>query len=531
MISVLLVDDEVLVKVGLKSLVNWEDHGYSIVAEGENGEQGVELYKRYRPDLVITDIMMHPMNGIEMMREIKKFDPSAKFIVLSGYDEFDMVKQALKLGAIDYQLKLNTSAESLANLLDSARVEFQGTQEVPQTEKAENLDSQSRTVLQRDFLKNLIGNVFPDRDYIDAKKKSLGLSLDERRLYLSVIHTDFHRIVERYASKDFKLFEFMVLEILKEIGGEFYEGYVLPWSLGVFVMIFSTPSSETEEESAKKISDMSSVFQDMLREYFGFDFQVSSNGPCKGLESLHTVFEKTWVDSTVEPEQTGLELSGKSSEDSALSMETADPSLRETLTRAFDMLDIPVVESSFSKIFQHIESCQSTQINTLSTYCMQIVGFCDISLGVGFRNFCMENGVDINDLVSLNTKNDLLSWMNVYKDRVLEHLNILSAHKNILIENAKDYVLKNFSKRIVLNDVADYLKISPGYLSSLFTKYEGIHFIDYVNQVKINEAKKMLRTGNYKIYQVAYMLGYENSSYFSRIFKKVTGCAPKDLLY
>jgi len=194
-------------------------------------------------------------------------------------------------------------------------------------------------------------------------------------------------------------------------------------------------------------------------------------------------------------------------------------------------LDMELVKQSFQQLFQYMVSASPAQVDRLNTYCIQIVGFCDISLGDEFQRFCAEKGAPANSPSPMASKIVLLEWMKRYEGRVLEYLENLDSHKNILIENAKKYVQQNTSARIMLNDVADHLKISAGYLSSLFTKYEKIHFIDYVNNVKMQEAKKMLRSGNYKIYQIAYMLGYENSSYFSRIFKKVTGCAPKEISF
>ena len=529
MISVLLVDDEILVKVGLKSLINWESQGFQIIAEAENGEQGVELCKKHHPDLIITDITMHPMDGLEMMREIKKFDSNVKFIVLSGYDEFQLVQQALRLGALDYQLKLHMSSESLSELLASVRPIFQNSSA---KSSDEILDFQSRSVLQLDFLKSLIGGTFSDSEEIAKRKRAVGLSIHEKGLYLSVIYSDARSIVERYPAKDFKSFELMVLDTLRQIGGEFFDGYFFSWSLGVFVMIFSVSDREPPEETKEKIKDMDSVYQEMLQEYFGMDFSISTHGPCHGLENLRSEFEKTWLDAANRFEEAkSVSKLSETADGEPLQDFSADIALNDTLTHAFDGLDIPAVEDFFERIFQYITQVPSSQITMANSYCTQLVGFCDISLGSGFRSQCAENGIDINGLALLTGKENLLQWMKKYREEVLNYLNILMAHKNVLIENAKKYVLQNMGERIALNDVAEQLKISAGYLSSLFTKYEGIHFIDYVNQVKIKEAKKMLKTGNYKIYQVAYMLGYESSSYFSRIFKKVTGYAPKDMLY
>lgn len=531
MISVVLIDDEMLVKVGLKSLIDWEKQGYRIVAEGENGEQGIALCKKYNPDLIITDIMMHPMDGIEMMKEIKKLNSTVKFIVLSGYDEFGLVKQALKLGALDYQLKLNTSEESLLELLNSIRPVFEENQKRgPSPTGDGNLNSGSLSVLQSDFLKNVIGNVFPGKEQIDCRKKELNVCLNEQKLYATVIDTDYHQIVKRYPPKDFKLFEFMVLEILREIGSEFFDGYFVGWSLGVFIMIFSVPPSEAAKDTGKKIADMSFVFQDALQEYFSFDFQVSTSGPCEGLENLHQAFGKIWNIASGGPKAAGPGLPPESADHTANPSLPSEPELCETLTRAFDVLDTDTVRNSFDHVFESIKNSDTFHIGSINAYCTRLVGFCDISLGTGFRDFCIESETDINELASLTERDSLLLWMKNYEGKILKYLNILMAHKNVLIENAKKYVQKNLSQHIVLNDVSDYLRISAGYLSSLFTKYEGIHFVDYVNHLKIEEAKKMLRTGNYKIYQIAYMLGYENSSYFSRIFKKVAGYAPKDLL-
>ena len=124
MIRTVIVDDEVLATIGLKSMIDWQAYGYEIVGEAGDGEAGLATIRRILPDLVITDLMMPRMNGLEMMRKALSEQPGIRFVVLSGFNEFDLVKQALRLGARDYLLKLSLRPDTLIDTLSVLRREI-----------------------------------------------------------------------------------------------------------------------------------------------------------------------------------------------------------------------------------------------------------------------------------------------------------------------------------------------------------------------------------------------------------------------
>lgn len=121
MLKVVIIDDEALVRVGLKSMINWDELGYEIVGEAANGQSGLDLILKNKPDIVFIDIKMPVMDGLEMMHSVLKTNHKPKFIILSSYDEFQLVKQAMKLGAEEYLIKLDLEPEILSNALSMVR--------------------------------------------------------------------------------------------------------------------------------------------------------------------------------------------------------------------------------------------------------------------------------------------------------------------------------------------------------------------------------------------------------------------------
>ena len=124
MFKVVFIDDETLVKMGLRSMLNWEDEGFQIEGDASTGSEGLSLITETNPDLVITDIIMPDMNGIEMMQKVKENHLDPIFVVLSSYDQFELVKKAMKLGAKDYLLKLKLNREILLDMLETVKQEL-----------------------------------------------------------------------------------------------------------------------------------------------------------------------------------------------------------------------------------------------------------------------------------------------------------------------------------------------------------------------------------------------------------------------
>lgn len=230
MLKIVIVEDETLVRIGLKSILNWEEEGYEIVGEGDSGVSGLELIRKTNPDIVITDIKMPGMDGIEMMQKALKINNNLKFIVLSNHNEFHLVREAMKLGAKDYLLKLEIKAEVLTKILSNIKREI--LTELNSEDKSTFMEDQIRenkTILRGEFFKDLFSNILANDEQIHEKARNLGIELHERQFACALIKANYGKISENYSYEDMKPLDISIQNILEEISNEFFRSYAFKW--------------------------------------------------------------------------------------------------------------------------------------------------------------------------------------------------------------------------------------------------------------------------------------------------------------
>lgn len=163
--KVMIVDDEFLVRLGIKSLLRWEDYGYEIVGEAGNGQEALEKIEKMHPHIILTDLKMSPGDGFLLIERCRQKYPEMKFVVLSNYNDFENVRRAMKLGASDYVFKLTLKAQELLQILDEvsgsggmngAAVSEEGLEKGPERGRTATLPGQSRELIKAGILKNLM---------------------------------------------------------------------------------------------------------------------------------------------------------------------------------------------------------------------------------------------------------------------------------------------------------------------------------------------------------------------------------------
>ncbi len=536
MLKVILVEDETLVKVGINSLINWRELGFKVVAEGNNGEHGLSLIKEYNPDLVITDIVMPKMNGIDMMRKAKEYKPDITFIILSSYNEFDLVKQAMKYGAWDYILKLNISEESMKEMLINLKEKI-----IYNSKKINNdnlpvvYDTQSTSIMRQGFLKSLLENNFEDRKYIDAKLPSMKLELNEAMMKVGLVNTNLYLVENKYNHKDLELLDFTIIEILNEIGNEFFNCYFLKLSFGTYVVVFSLEESAKAQDINEQIKIMGKTMLEMLKKYVNIDAAISISDTydsylslpqalAQAKEAMDILFYRGYGSIIFFDDV----LDGKG-EDIGIK----HINLKERLPKAIEICDLTLINNIFGTIIDNIQRTNMTK-KEIYDLCNQTFCLCDIHLDEEWQldnKTHFEDKPAVETVYKLQTLREILEFVENYRNRMVNFLRKKhDDEKHNLVWGAKKYIINNCMGTPKLKEVADSLNISAGYLSSIFTKYTGMCFTDYVNKVKIDEAKRMLKDGQHKIYEISYLMGYENACYFSKIFKKITGCSPTEFV-
>ena len=143
--KVMIVDDEVLVRIGIKSMTSWEQYGYTIVADASDGEEALKKIRQYEPHIILTDLKMQPMDGFDLIAKCAADYPRIRFIVLSNYNDFENVRKAMKLGAYDYIFKLTIHVDELLKIMDEASMDLDEEEMKPRSDTSEvvykNLDA------------------------------------------------------------------------------------------------------------------------------------------------------------------------------------------------------------------------------------------------------------------------------------------------------------------------------------------------------------------------------------------------------
>ncbi len=534
MFSVVIIDDEALVRIGLKSMINWEENECQIVAEASNGQQGLEIIEKYRPDIVITDIKMPVLDGIGMMRQLD-LRKGPKYIVLSSYDEFNLVRQAMKLGAIEYLIKLEFEPDTLINAIFQAKKIILLEQE--EHERKGSLERQVRInkpVMREEFFRKLVGNLLVDKKELAENIDLLEIELDEDALMCIFIKIYEMNNISKFGREDIQLFDFSVVNIVDEILNDTFKGYVFKWSQGEYAAVISYNINWSMDLLSIKLSQAVERLIQMLKLYFNISVSIGISDIHRGFKELGKAFLQgnQAVESGFFKGFGSYTFYNECCSDNQVE-DTIDMSeFKSKLRKAIELSDTIEIRGIFGEVIQLLSREKITKQTAYDVCChlaYLVSSLYDEDLVKSVMGYEDSLYTEIQRQNSLPEITNWLDRFGVCLCTILENNNAKN-NNNRLIVKAKQFINDHIKEEIKLNELAAILAISPGYLSTLFKQVTGKNFIDYTTEVKIEYAKKLLRKSNLKIYQVSDTMGYENAYYFSRVFRKVTGMTPREFM-
>lgn len=406
--KIIVVDDDNIIRMGLTKMIEKIDESYEVISSFQNGALTLEYLKNHSKevDLVITDIKMPVMTGIELIENsIKELDKSPLFLVLSGYDEFNYVRDTMKMGAFNYLLK----------------------------------------PIKRDELKKILKEVDERINEIKSNDKIIDKSIE-------ILKKDF-----------FKNILFSSKELNKKVENPLLENLQLNENYQYKMIVLN-----------KKVD--SSILYDFIKGIMDVhkDIEYSSFGYNDSVYIIFYINKKT--------------------------------------------------NNNYNDIFEFIVNKSDCFIElNISVY---ILDDTDKIWRLREQSKLVKKMKENAD-ESLNVKKYYLTQDERLKEILNSDLN--DVNNNItVIKLAKDYIINNYNKNISLKDVADEVYLSQNYLSELFKKEIGEGFYDFLSKYRIKKAKEVLLTTNLKVYEIAQMVGYNDSITFGRAFKKITGTTPNN---
>jgi two-component system response regulator YesN len=527
MYKVFVVDDEIAIREGIRDNVRWENTNFILSGEAPDGEIALPLIQEIKPDILVTDIKMPFMDGLQLSRIIRKSMPWIKIIILSGYDEFDFAREAISIGINEYMLK-PVSSSDLIEVLN--KVAFQIEQEKKEREDAEKLRKQVESnvpLFRNEFLNKLVMGGVPPVEVIDSCSR-YGINIMSKYYLAAIIEFDAAEagIQNNLYSEQLKL------EALTDsLFAQNPDVIRFKRNHNEGILIIKGDNQSSLEETAYS---MAQAIKHEIERNTTFKVTISIGSVRERLQGI----SQSYRDAELVKKQKSIYGKNKiiGINDIKVSSAAKKEFVKIDKSNVSDFIKCGSKSDIEKFVEGYIKNLDDMEMKSL-IYVYYI--FMDIVMKVS--RFVNDFGGDIESLipevVSLETTVASIDSIGKFKflaesilTRVLEFRDSRVENKYMkIINKAREFINSNYSDpNISLNTVAANVNLSPTHFSTIFSQETGENFIEYLTKVRMKKAMEYLKTTTQKSVEIAYNVGYNDPHYFSYIFKKVVGITPKE---
>lgn len=529
--KVFLVEDEYIVREGIKNNIDWEKNGYDFCGEASDGELAFPMISEKRPDIVITDIRMPFMDGIELSRMIKEEYPEIKIIILSGHEEFEYAKAAIQIGVEEYLLKPINGDELLQvvnRVAQKIKEENESRETLQEGEGDENFE-----YAKRQLLSSLIDDNASLSDAMEQGKK-IHLNLMAQCYNIMMLKLQRKNKEQGFSQRILELYKTME-DTLKEQDGQSIMFDRAPEGKVILFM------GSGEEEIRRNMDVFAGQFREILPKYEDVTYFGSVGVPVMRLRELGESYEAAShgfsyrfltepnqiVDNHTVFDQTRNEKKFSCSIGS-VDIQNLDKQKIESFLKGGEMDEIHFFVEEYMKntgdagknsmIFR--QYIVMDMFFAASHFLTQITDGRE-QLGEPF-----ESPEQMQKIVS-----DLEATVVYIKELFTKVMQVRDAqtteHNSDVVENAKKYISENYhDEELTLNTVAHEVNVSPNHLSAMFSQKTGQTFVKYLTDVRMHRAKELLKCTSKRSNEICEEVGYRDPHYFSHLFKKNVGCSP-----
>ncbi len=509
-IRIAVIDDDSLIRLGICSSVDWGRHGYEVVGEAENGESGWEMIQRVRPDVVFLDISMPVMDGIDVLKLMQQSGVRTRAVILSCHDDFHLVKEAMKNGAYDYLRKSEINGDNLLCVLDEiCQTLLEGDLSGEQAAARGGWENYSNRY---SSLKRLVtGRGGAGESAAQAR----WLAIKEKELYcVTFAVAGYQQVIQRYDEGYPFTLEHGVVNLSKDVLRQRtaeVELFVLKENQ--YVLLLS--GADRREELFSLLEQMASV----LKNYLNVEVLFGVGGVVQSFSALPGAFRQAVYSQKLHYFRPG----------ERIIQETRPP--EDTMGGpVFSRLAQEVRDMAEQKNYPQLFAALKETIQWLRRHSGRNLDADGITefLRETVRSLLVQEGkAPDHALIKLQNCGTLEETEDFFGELQKEVQPGGAAQNHYLIRAATEYIQKNLSRGdISLGEIADYLMISKSYLCRLFQKKLGVSVQHYIHNIRIEKAKEYLNDFHLKIYEIAELTGFNSSTHFNIVFKKIMNCTP-----
>lgn len=529
--KVFLVEDEYIVREGIKNNIDWEKNGYDFCGEASDGELAFPMISEKRPDIVITDIRMPFMDGIELSRMIKEEYPEIKIIILSGHEEFEYAKAAIQIGVEEYLLKPINGDELLQvvnRVAQKIKEENESRETLQEGEGDENFE-----YAKRQLLSSLIDDNASLSDAMEQGKK-IHLNLMAQCYNIMMLKLQRKNKEQGFSQRILELYKTME-DTLKEQDGQSIMFDRAPEGKVILFM------GSGEEEIRRNMDVFARQFREILSEYEDVTYFGSVGVPVMRLRELGESYEAAShgfsyrfltepnqiVDNHAVFDQARNEKNFSCSIGS-VDIQNLDKQKIESFLKGGEMDEIHFFVEEYMKNTGDAgkNSMIFRQYIVMDMFFAARHFLTQITDGREQLGEPFESPEQMQKIVS-----DLEATVVYIKELFTKVMQVRDArtteHNSDVVENAKKYISENYhDEELTLNTVAHEVNVSPNHLSAMFSQKTGQTFVKYLTDVRMHRAKELLKCTSKRSNEICEEVGYRDPHYFSHLFKKNVGCSP-----
>ncbi len=520
-----LVDDEEYVRAELAALFPWDRFGFCLTGEAENAQAAMDLIERVEPDLMITDIRMPDMDGLELTAWIGQHYPQLVVAVVSAYDDFSFVREALRLGAADYLIKAEATPGTAGDFLEriSGVLKNRHSAQHQQEKLTDNLERYHQLALES-FWRDALTGATDERE-IELRAKKLEIGFQNRWFGLIFVHVspDAEGMENNQAAvrRDLE-------EKLRSIWDCKWDWQVVGFKQGDFSVVADRIGETPDPEGIARLEKIAI----RLASDFPKKITTSISSRICSFHELPGNFRETREVNLIRLYQ--WEKGYFKTSDLVNLQQSKHPQIPELLSEWDSLLrgiEPEAIHFFLNDLFEDvIPKCFSPEeARKLVLELIKALYRISFEYQVRWTEF-EEEGLDPAEL--MDRAESVRDWQMLIEKPVEHYIRstraITQPQGSQTIRKALAFIQANFTRDLTLEEVAGQAGVSKSYLSRIFPEYTGKHFCSYLQQLRIERAKELLRFTDEHIYEIASKVGFWNSRYFCKVFRDTVGMTPAD---
>ncbi|MBO5007903.1 MAG: AraC family transcriptional regulator [Clostridia bacterium] len=528
MYDLMIIDDELSTIHGLKKHVDWESYGIKIIATASSGNEALEKIYKYKPQIVISDIKMPELTGLELAKIIKKDMPETKFLFISGYDDMEFINSAFSVNASNYILKpinLTALTECIEQIIKSLKSE---EEEKAHALKMEMQMFHSLPLLHDRFFKRLVCGNMSDRD-INKQLELLNLDFNSQESYFVVICNidDYKKTFSTQSERDKNNNIFSILNISKELLTEACKVHVMTNSPNEIMFIIQADKYDTFYPILQNI-------QTKILEILSISLTIGIGEKVTGIENLPKSYMGAMnaISKKIIHGKKQIITAENFEANNLVQLKSYVLIDVDDLLEALKIADKSKIEKIIRSIFNQLLNTDLTRLNQIQYINYQLV-LCATNFSVTHMCFSDDiqelknNSLDL--LEKIETLDEMQEIILQYYFSVCDAYSQKKSDKfSELILQIQNIIKSRYYENITIKDIADEVFLTPTYICLLFKQETGMTINEYLTQTRIEVSKELIADKSNKLTDIAYLVGYADSSYFTKQFKKNTGFTPKE---